>query len=296
MKKISLAVVMCGSLSLMAQKSDDQKAIKAMCGCYEVTFNFDETFKYPSNPEQYKPSKEKHEKAYEWVQLIEDQPRKISMQHLLLAGEEMVIKHWRQEWIFENTKFYDYQGFNNWKFVEKNPKEVQGQWTQKVYEVSDEPRYEGTATWARVDGRTTWRSVANAPLPRREYTQRSDYNVTLRTNEHEILSNGWIHNQDNKKIVRTEAGKDYVLAEEKGYNTYVKVDDSKCQKAKEWWKNNEDFWAKVRSKWSIEFAKNKELKLKEKVDGQPLFVHLGKLKKDASQSEINKTIDLFIIQ
>lgn len=296
MKKFSFALAVLASVALNAQKAEDQKAIKSMCGCYEVTFNFDETFKYPKDKANYTPSKEKHETAYEWVQLVEDQPKKITLQHLLLAGENMVIKHWRQDWIFENTKFYDYQGFNNWKLITKNPSEVKGQWTQKVYEVSDEPRYEGSATWATVDGRTFWHSVANAPLPRREYTQRNDYNITERTNVHEIVKNGWIHNQDNKKIIRDKAGKDYVLAEEKGYNTYIKVDDSKCQKAQQWWKDNQDFWAKVRAKWQAEFDKNKDIQLKDKVDGQPLFVHLGKLSKNATQEQINKTIDMFIIK
>lgn len=296
MKKFSFALATLASVALSAQKGEDQKAIKSMCGCYEVTFNFDETFKYPKDTANYTPSEEKHEKALEWVQLIEDQPKKISLQHLLQVSDNMIIKHWRQDWIFENTNFYDYQGFNNWKFVAKNPSDVKGQWTQKVYEVSDEPRYEGSATWATVDGRTFWHSVVNAPLPRREYTQRSDYNITERTNEHEIVKNGWIHDQDNKKIIRDQTGKDYVLAEEKGYNTYVKVDDAQCQKAQEWWKQNQGFWVKVRAKWQAEFAKNKDLKLHDLVDGKPLFKHLAKLDLNASQEQINKTIDKFIIR
>ncbi len=298
MKKLSfvLATLSTSTFALHAQKSEDQKAIKDMCGCYEVEFNFAETFKHPKDPATYVPSKDKHEKAYEWVQLIEDQPNKISMQHLLLVGKDMVIKHWRQDWLFQNTNFYDYQGFNNWKFVKQSPEQVKGQWTQKVYEVSDEPRYEGSATWARIDGRTFWHSTANAPLPRREYTTRKDYNITSRMNEHEIVATGWIHNQDNKKIVRGTDGSSYVLAEEKGYNTYTKVDDSKCKKAQEWWVANEGFWSKVRSKWNAEFAKNKDITLQPKVNGASLFVALEKLKTTASQEEISNIIDQYIVK
>ena len=45
-------------------------------------------------------------------------------------------------------------------------------------------------------------SEADAPLPRREYTKRNDYNVLKRINRHEIKDFGWVHEQDNLKILR----------------------------------------------------------------------------------------------
>lgn len=53
----------------------------------------------------------------------------------------MIVKHWRQEWLFENSIFYDYNGFNDWK-LKILLGQVKGQWTQKVYEVDDKPRYQ----------------------------------------------------------------------------------------------------------------------------------------------------------
>lgn len=282
-------------MSALAQKPEDVKAIKSMCGCYEIKFNFAETFQYPNDTLTYKPSKIKHETALEWAELIEDKPNKISIQRFLVVTENMVVKHWRQDWLFENSKFYDYNGFNDWKVKNTSNNDVKGQWTQKVYEVDDKPRYEGSATWVHVDGRTYWENTTNAPLPRREYTQRDDYNITKRTNEVEIVKNGWIHNQDNEKIIRDEKGNDYLLAQEKGYNTYTKVDDSKCAAAQKWWKEHQSFWAKVRTKWDIEFAKNSNIKLLNELDGKPLYLHLHSLQKDASQSKINKVIDRFIV-
>lgn len=47
-----------------------------MCGCYEVKFNFTETFSYPKDSLTYKPSETKHESALEWVELLEDTPIK----------------------------------------------------------------------------------------------------------------------------------------------------------------------------------------------------------------------------
>jgi hypothetical protein len=56
------------------------------------------------------------------------------------------------------------------------------------------------------------------------------------------VNNGWIHDQDNDKIIRNENESDYLLAQEKGYNTYTKVEDSKCEAAQKWWAANKDFW------------------------------------------------------
>ena len=295
MKNYLLLAVLFLSVSTYAQKTEDEKAIKAMCGCYEIKFNFAETFKYPKDTANYKASKVKHETALEWAELIEDEPGKKSIQHLLIVGKGMIVKHWRQDWLFENTKFYDYNGFEDWKFKTVSKNKVAGQWTQSVFEVDDKPRYTGSSTWLHVDGRTFWENITNAPLPRREYTQRSDYNITKRTNVHEIVKNGWIHDQDNDKIIRDKEGNDYLLAQEKGHNTYTKVDDSKCESAQKWWKENKDFWKKVRTKWDIEFAKNKDIKLLAELDGKPLYMHLQKLKTDVSQEEINKVIDSFIV-
>lgn len=295
MKNYLLLAILFLSVSTYAQKTEDVKSIKAMCGCYEIKFNFAETFNYPKDSANYKASKVKHETALEWAQLIEDGSDKISIQHLLIVGKGHIVKHWRQDWLFENTKLYDYNGFEDWKFKSLPKDKVKGQWTQKVYEVDDKPRYEGSSSWIHADGRHYWENTTNAPLPRREYTQRSDYNITKRTNVHEIIKDGWIHDQDNDKIIRDEKGNEYVLAQEKGHNTYTKVDDSKCEAAQKWWVANQEFWKKVRTKWNAEFAKNKDIKLKSDIDGKPLYMHLSKLKADASQEEINTVIDSFIV-
>ncbi|RXR18294.1 hypothetical protein EQG63_08470 [Flavobacterium amnicola] len=278
------------------KKEEDQKAIKSMCGCYEVQFNFAETFSY-SKDSLYKKSPVKHDTALEWVELLEDQPNKIVMQHLLITGktEESIVKHWRQDWLFENTEFYNFNKETTWNFKKVNSKDVKGQWTQKVYQVDDSPRYEGTATWIHADGRHYWENTTDAPLPRREHTIRNDYNVLQRTNVHEITNYGWIHDQDNSKIVRKDNEKDVLLAQEKGHDVYTKVADSKCKLAQDWWAKNNTVWKKVRDKWEIVFSKNKNLSLHKTVDKQPLFMSLFELKPDDSREEVNKIIDSYII-
>ena len=294
-----LVVILSFFQSINAQKAkleQDQNAIKSMCGCYEVKFNFKETFNY-ANDSTYKPSKEKHDLGLEWVTLVEDQPNKIVLQHLLITGktESDIVKHWRQDWLFENRNMYIFVKDQSWKFQNLKPNEVKGQWTQKVYQVDDSPRYEGSASWVHVDGSSYWKNTTDAPLPRREHTIRKDYNVLNRRNIQEITSFGWIHEQDNKKFVRTENQSDKLLAEEKGMDVYTKVSDEKCVLAQNYWTKNYAMWKKVRDRWEIIFAKNKDLNLKKTVDEKPLFMHLFDLKADTDRVVVDKIIDGFVL-
>ncbi|HLT33785.1 MAG TPA: DUF6607 family protein [Aquaticitalea sp.] len=290
----SLALI--SGINAQNKKDQDQKAIKSMCGCHEVTFNFAETFEF-SNDSTYQPSKTKIDKGMEWVQLVEDKDNKIVLQHLLIVGppnNKMIIKHWRQDWEFENTDLYQYSHDNKWNFVTLPKDQVKGQWTQKVFQVDDSPRYEGSASWVHVDGKSYWENTTDAPLARREYTTRSDYNVLSRTNRHEIVENGWIHDQDNDKVIRADGKEDILLAKEKGYNTYVKVDDSKCQIAQDYWKENQAKWTVVRAKWDQVFARNKDLVLEEKVDNKDLFKYLLDDENYKTSAQIDPVIDSFV--
>lgn len=300
MKKLALLALISLTTSFAGfaqnKKKQDAAAIKKMCGCFEVTFNFAETFNY-SEDSLYKPSETKIDKGLEWAQLVEDDKNKISIQHLLQVGpanSPYIVKHWRQDWLYENTDFYMFNGDNTWNFVTKPKAEVKGQWTQKVYQVDDSPRYEGSGTWVHVDGKNYWENTTDAPLPRREYTKRSDYNVTMRGNRHEITNTGWAHDQDNAKVIR-EAGKaDVILAKEKGYNTYVKVADSKCKAAADWWIKNQEKWALVRNKWDDVYGRNKNLILEEKVDNKPLYKFLFDEEKYSTPEKINPVIESFV--
>jgi len=291
------AVLIPFQLQAQSKKEKDIAAIKDMCGCHQVQFNFVETFNYAEDS-TYTPSKEKHDRALEYVQLVEESDDKIVLQHLLIVGtatNPRIIKHWRQDWIYENQDFYIFDKNNNWTYERKSKDEVEGQWTQKVYQVDDSPRYEGSATWVHVDGKSYWENTTPAPLPRREYTTRNDYNVMIRQNRQEITSFGWIHEQDNKKVVRGEES-DFILAEEKGLNTYTSVAPSKCAAAAEWWQENKEMWSVVRGKWDKIFARDQDLALKPAVDDKPLFMHLFSMDETAKPKEIKKIISAFVIE
>jgi hypothetical protein len=163
------------NLSAQTKKQKDINAIKSMCGCFEVNFKFAETFSY-SKDSIYKSSENYSAGALEWAQLVNDEKNNIIIQHILIAGDEdnpYVIKHWRQDWLYENSDFYYYDHNNKWIYKHKKQNEVKGQWSQKVYQVDDSPRYEGTATWIHADGRSFWSNSTDAPLPRREITKRT---------------------------------------------------------------------------------------------------------------------------
>tara|TARA_R110000751_G_scaffold14621_3_gene47395 strand:- start:40904 stop:41812 length:909 start_codon:yes stop_codon:yes gene_type:complete len=293
-----LFLTFTATINAQNKKKQDQDAIKNMCGCYKVTFNFAETFNY-SQDSLYKPSETKVDKGLEWAQLVEDSDNKIVIQHLLQVGSPespYIVKHWRQDWLFENTDFYMYNGNNKWTYVSKPKKEVKNQWTQKVYQVDDSPRYEGSATWIHLDGKSFWENITTAPLPRREYTKRSDYNITLRGNRHQTTDTGWVHDQDNEKVLREDGKEDVILAKEKGYNTYVKVEDSKCQAAQDWWKTNQIKWSKVRTKWESVFARHQDLALQAKVDNKVLYKYLFDDENYSTSEQINPIIESFIIK
>ncbi|MEX6626176.1 DUF6607 family protein [Tenacibaculum salmonis] len=298
MKKLILgSFILLSICTIKAQnkKTKDKNAIKKMCGCFEVTFNFAETFNN-SKDSLYKPSKIKKDSALEWAELVEDNNNKITIQHLLQVGNPAkphIIKHWRQDWVYQNQDFYMYNGDNNWLYENKSKKDVKKQWSQKVFQVDDSPRYEGSGFWVHLNGKSYWESTTDAPLPRREYTKRNDYNVTERGNRHEITNYGWVHDQDNKKIIRKTGEKDIILASEKGYNTYVKVADSRCKASQNWWIKNNTKWKLARNKWNKVFAKKTNLSLKRKVKNKPLYKHLfsDKIKEE---KDVNIIIESFI--
>ena len=263
------------TLNSQSKIQKDRDAINKMCGCFEIQFNFKETFQRIDDDE-YVPSKEYRSFALELAIPIVNENKKISIQHLLIVGppnNQSVIKHWRQDWVYQNQDLYTYDTANTWNYTQMSKKAVKGQWTQKVFQVDDSPRYEGSSTWVHVDGKSYWENTNYAPLPRREYSKRNDYNIMLRTNRHEITDSGWVHDQDNKKILKKE-GEEIILAEEKGLSPYKRVSSKKCAKALQWWADNEEKWNSVRNEWESVYNKKQSLTLNSSVNGKRLYEYL----------------------
>jgi len=293
-----LGVVMAASAS--AQSVKDKPNVEKLCGCFDVEFKYAETFS--PDPSYKYHNREEISGGTELVFPVEVSDKKIVMQHLLVITDSMIVKHWREDWVYEANEIFSYKGSKTWKKEKLPASSVKGTWTQSVWEVSDEPRYQGTAPWLNVDGKNVWTNTTDAPLPRREYSVRSDYNILRRTNRISILKDGYLHEQDNQKILRT-GDTEKLLVAEKGINSYKRIDESKCAPALAYWEKNKAYWTKVRTIWADYVAKNNTIELKTKVDGKVLHEYLyalaadyrtGKIKPEDIDASIKTNIEKFL--
>ena len=265
------------------KKKADINAIKSMCGCMDIKFEFAETV---SPQKDYKFYENYLSGGRELAFIVEETPDKLVIQHILVIMDTMIVKHWRQDWIYEGEEIFMYDKDQRWIKKTLNKKERKGKWVQKVYQVDDSPRYEGIGSWVMVDGKTYWESIADAPLPRREYSKRKDYNLMKRGNRHEIKNFGWIHEQDNIKIMRGDT--DIIIAEEKGWNTYKRIDESNCKAAIDWWADNKSYWKNVRTVWDEYFKEKNIISLHTQINKKPMFSEFFELgsKVESQTSEI----------
>lgn len=275
----------------------DRKAILAMLGEYAVTFDFEETVPLKSGYEKHD---DKTTDAFETVVLLEDTGRFISLQHILVVEGGNVVKHWRQDWTYEADQRWEFSSDQTWTLRDIAANNTAGAWTQCVYEVSDAPRYCGTGKWNHRYGNPTWTSDRSwRPLPRREYTKRSDYNALNAENRHTITPAGWTHEQDNTKTIRDAQTTRETLVREFGYNEYRKVSGHNFTPAYDYWEATQGFWADVRNAWTARIAKQDGIALTTTVDGMaiigPMFA-LAQRAKDGEtigQAEIDAVLDRF---
>jgi hypothetical protein len=228
-KKMIFGFVMCLITVANAQVKNGNEAINKICGCFNVEFKYAETYS-PVKDYKYH-DREEISGGTELAFPVEISDNKISIQHLLVISDSMIVKHWREDWTFENPIIWKYIDTKTWVKQQLKQEQVKGKWTQTVWEVSDEPRYQGYCKFTNLDDEILWQSTTDAPLPRREYSVRNDYNILNRTNRLHITDSGYIHEQDNKKIIRKD-GVDKLLVEEKGINSYKRIANSGCAAAK----------------------------------------------------------------
>ena len=91
MKRLTIFTLFILTFSIIGnaqnKKKQDQKAIKDMCGCYEVKFKYAETF---SPDIAYEKAYDYRASALEWAELVTDKDDKITIQHLLVVNDTMV--------------------------------------------------------------------------------------------------------------------------------------------------------------------------------------------------------------
>jgi hypothetical protein len=230
----------------------DRETILGMAGDYKVRFDMQESTPWL---EGYEPLDRKISGGYESVRVIEDTGTKIVLQHLLVVGadgEEFVVKHWRQDWEYEPEKILAYAGPDRWKWKEMPERLRNGRWSQTVYQVDDSPRYAGWGEWQDSQGIRRWRSNWTwRPLARRDAVRDPVYDRYAAINRHQLTPTGWIHWQDNTKMMPDPAGEDDLkpVVQEYVLNTYDRFGDYNVEAADEYWAATEGYWSAVRAKW-----------------------------------------------
>ncbi len=286
-KKSLVAVVSVLSVfTASSQQKEGRENIKDLCGCFAVTFNYAETFTNDTT-KKFFAHKMDNFAVNEYAYPIEESDTRVVIQHLLVIpdGKGTVIKHWREDWQYEQTLQWQYTNAQEWIKTTLSQDAVKGKWTQSVWEVTDAPRYTGTSEWVHANNQTFWLSTTDAPLPRREYTTRKDYNIMQRTNRIIVTPQGYLHEQDNKKIIRKAGVPDSLQAEEKGYNHYARVPESRCASAKAFWTTERAaFWKDVKALWDEKMSSGTKITLKTKADGTVLYEALDDVE--------NKTLTL----
>ena len=251
----------------------DRKAILAMQGDYEVDFAFDETVLLQPG---YERAPAQRSGGDETVIVVEDAPGRIVLQHILVDPKSgHVTKHWRQDWTWQAQRRFEFSADQTWTVREIPADVTRGAWTQCVFEVSDAPRYCGTGRWTYDNGIATWTSDATwRPLPRREYTKRSDYNAVSAINRHTITPGGWTHEQLNTKVRRLPDGSQVEIAREFGFNDYRRTTEVDFSPARKYWAATRDYWAKVRARWDGFLSRPPGVHLKTKIDGMAMIIPL----------------------
>lgn len=240
----------------------DRMAILSMAGEYRASFDFIETIGFAEN---YSPQKPYQSWGTEYIFVVENRENFISLQHILVMtvqnpdgemSKPMTMKHWRQDWSYEDSQLNVYQGNNIWRIEQVPAETVRGHWTQAVYQVDDSPRYEGFGKWEHYSGTSFWlSSETRRPVPRRETSVRRDYDYLLGTNRHTITPAGWTQEEDNLKVrigdkQVNSLPEQVVVAREAGLNRYERIVGFDFSPARDFWEKTNPFWGKVRARWN----------------------------------------------
>lgn len=263
-----------------SQFERDRQSILAQAGQWRVRFDMRENVGFRPG---YEPLEEKISAGDEIVRVVYDDGDRISLQHILVMGDDNgnvhVIKHWRQDWVYEPETVLTYAGPNRWTVTEVPEAQRRGAWAQTVWQTDDSPRYGGVGRWSYDHGLTEWSSAPTwRPLARRDAVRDPVYDRYLGTNRHALTPVGWVHLQDNMKMGPSE-GDDAELSaivQEDVINTYRAVDNYDPKPGDDYWTATKDYWAGVRAAWDAAIAASGGLYLEEEanrgaVTGKPLM-------------------------
>ena len=263
----------------------DRQAIVAMAGAYRTSFDFIETVGFTPNYESRAPYQSW---GTERVYVVADEPEFISLQHIIVmhfAGEDgtlsapMVVKHWRQDWQYQDTAVHAFQGNGVFERQRLEATATTGTWTQTVYQVDDSPRYEAIGRWTHTQGVSFWQSDdRRRPLPRREFSVRDDYQTLFGSHRITITPHGWTQEEDALKLVLDDRNnprsEQPYLAREAGLSRYDRIVGYDFSAGDDYWRNTGPFWSRVRGYWTALYRNESTFHFVKSVEGVPLFMAL----------------------
>lgn len=256
----------------------DRQAILAQAGQYRVRFAMHERVSFR---EGYTPLEEDLSGGNEIVRVVHDQGDRISLQHILVMehnGQTMVIKHWRQDWVYQPETVLTYAGPNRWTLMAVPEDQRRGAWSQTVWQTDDSPRYGGVGRWTYDHGLAQWTSGPTwRPLARRDAVRSPIYDRYLGINRHALTPTGWVHIQDNMKMgPASEGAEPTAIVQEDVVNTYNRWDGYNPAPGDDYWAKTKDYWAAVRDAWDQAITRGNGVHLQEAanqgaVTGGPLM-------------------------
>ncbi|WP_428420094.1 DUF6607 family protein [Methylibium sp.] len=266
----------------LSDRERDRRAILAMAGPYRVSFDFLEVLRFDP---ALKPDAPYQSWGTEIVFVSEDRGDFIALQHVLVmrvqmeggqVSEPIVVRHWRQEWRYQADSLLAYEGANTWVRRPVPAGERPGSWVQSVLQVDDSPRYAARGRWVHGDSFSTWIGDETwRPLPRREFSVRSDYQVLVGTNRHTITPSGWLQEENNLKLALGEGGRPRTtlpyLAREYGIARYERITGHDFSAGQTYFDRTEPFWAEVRAAWRRVGSTRGRFALRAPVDQGGLF-------------------------
>ncbi|MBU2398121.1 MAG: hypothetical protein KKB87_11835, partial [Alphaproteobacteria bacterium] len=263
-----------------SQFERDRQSILAQAGQWRVRFDMRENVSFRAG---YEPLEEKLSAGDEIVRVVYDDGDRISLQHILVMGDDNgnvhIIKHWRQDWVFEPETVLTYAGPNRWTLTPVAADERRGAWAQTVWQTDDSPRYGGVGRWDYTHGVAEWSSAPTwRPLARRDAVRDPIYDRYLGANRHALTPAGWVHLQDNVKMGPSEGddGDLAAIVQEDVINTYRAVDTYDPAPGDAYWAATKDYWSGVRAAWDAAILASGGLYLEEEanrgvVTGKPLM-------------------------
>lgn len=263
-----------------SQFERDRQSILAQAGQWRVRFDMRENVSFRTG---YTPLDAHQSAGDEIVRVIHDDGSRISLQHILVMGDDNgnvhVIKHWRQDWVYEPETVLTYAGPNRWTLTAVPSDARRGAWSQTVWQTDDSPRYGGVGHWDYEHGMAAWASDPTLrPLARRDAIRDTPYDRYLGVNRHALTPTGWVHLQDNIKMGAAEGdnSEPTAIVQEDVINTYRRVDNYDPSPGDAYWTATKDYWATVRAAWDERIEADGGLYLEEEasrgaVTGKPLM-------------------------